>query len=441
MPFARACSARRESLRAATTTFLATSVPKILAQAGTFQLSGAGHRSDGPVTADALHEAQELLSLKVPFLVRECGALMPRTIVRVRPRSPSRAPVPVARLIGARHRARRPSSYMLARARSRRARVPRPSAECTAQDPLVTFYFVNSKTGANRFGDMTEARVNAYMDACAGAVDLSRRATTAAQLDKVIEQFSSCNRVVMRLVDSVAEMNPFLYRLHTLDGIISPIDESDREPFAYNSYECDCEVFARSGNDCPHTLCVCCARDDIDIDKLLTNLGGTRRAVGRPRKHDGGCLVRDKQSREQRHSAAWFERQIAKHKPLHFHKWRIVRRFGGEHEYVGFMTVYKPGSKAKSGAKKSEDMWTIYYEHDQQCEEINLPAFAAGLALAHERGCAGPAPMPPQRAQQPAEREQPQPRAPRRQLSPTSQPSSQPSSPPSSPPRRARRRE
>lgn len=297
---------------------------------------------------------------------------------------------------------------------------------------------MNSKAGANRFGDMTEARADAYIDSCTGAVDLSRRPSTVAQLDKVLEQFSSCHAVLVKRVDSAAEMNPFLHRLHVLRGVNSPIDEGDREPFAYTSYECDCEAFARSGNDCPHTLGVCCARDEIDIDELLTDLGSTRRGVGRPRKHDGGCLVRDKPSREQRHSAAWFERQLAKQKPLHFHKWRIVRRFGGEHEYVGFMTVYKPGSKAKSGAKKAECMWTIYYEHDQQCEEINLAAFAAGLALAHERGCSGPTPAPPPRVPQPAAREQPQPRVQRRQLSPTSQ---QQSSPSPSPPRRTRRRE
>lgn len=84
--FARACSVRRESLRAATTTFLATSVPKILAQAGMFKLSAAGYRSDGPLVADTLYEAQELLSLTVPYVVRDYGVSL-RASLRVRARA------------------------------------------------------------------------------------------------------------------------------------------------------------------------------------------------------------------------------------------------------------------------------------------------------------------------------------------------------------------
>ena len=56
------------------------------------------------------------------------------------------------------------------------------------------------------------------------------------------------------------------------------------------------------------------------------------------------------------------------------------------------MTLYESGKRLKNGASKP-GTWTIYYEHDQQHEKINLAAFAAGLSLAHERGCKGPDPF------------------------------------------------
>lgn len=86
---------RRDNLRATTEFFLTVNVPKILAQAGTLKLLSPGYRSDGPLVADTLYEARELLALDVPFVTSEeigAGASPPRGPARARSPPCTRGP-------------------------------------------------------------------------------------------------------------------------------------------------------------------------------------------------------------------------------------------------------------------------------------------------------------------------------------------------------------
>mmetsp|Transcript_36715 Transcript_36715/g.86243 ORF Transcript_36715/g.86243 Transcript_36715/m.86243 type:complete len:374 (-) Transcript_36715:788-1909(-) len=321
-----------DGLRADTTIFLNTSAPKILAQTGNkapLTLEDVTYNAKGPFVVEVVVKSQKLLSVPVPHYEG-------------------------------------------------------PVCEITGERCFV----INSGSGADDIGDMTRTRAMNFLKSIDGSLVLPKGATLEV-LKKILAKTHSCHRVTARPV-ALKDANPFMRTLTRLNGIAGADsgDEDDSWCFV-----CDCGSFLHNGNLCSHIGACAHTVGAVDLDVLITQLGG-RKLPGRPRKNFGGPLDRVKPAAASKyHSAKWYSELIEKKGPLWVHKHRTVRLFGEEGmAHTGKVRRYR--ENGGNGLKK-HGLWEIFYEDDDpydNTEELTLDELCEALSRASRLGMPGCAP-------------------------------------------------
>lgn len=241
---------------------------------------------------------------------------------------------------------------------------------------------------------MTGSRADDFVAGLAGDTPLPARATLSS-LEKLLKATHACHRVTAEPVLR-SEANPFLRLLADVSGVAierpgdaDSADEAEEETVWWR-LKCDCGAFWHNANVCSHVVAVADELGALDVDILLTQLGG-RRKVGRPETHHGDCLDRGKAPPAKYHSAKWHSAAIDRKGAMCFHKWRTVRCFAEQEEFVGVVWGFR--ERSGPGIKK-HGLWKIRYEEfagtDDEFEELTQEELCDGLALASRRGVAGP---------------------------------------------------
>jgi len=235
---------------------------------------------------------------------------------------------------------------------------------------------------------MTRTRAMNFLKSIDGSLVLPKGATLEV-LKKILAKTHSCHRVTARPV-ALKDANPFMRTLTQLNGIAGADsgDEDDSWCFV-----CDCGSFLHNGNLCSHIGACAHTVGAVDLDVLITQLGG-RKLPGRPRKNFGGPLDRVKPAAASKyHSAKWYSELIEKKGPLWVHKHRTVRLFGEEGmAHTGKVRRYR--ENGGNGLKK-HGLWEIFYEDDDpydNTEELTLDELCEALSRASRLGMPGCAP-------------------------------------------------